>query len=58
VSRVRALGIEIDGPALDAAFARFQVFADRRGEVGDADLFVLCGESEARGANAGPMAAQ
>ncbi|HTO70016.1 MAG TPA: 2-isopropylmalate synthase [Myxococcota bacterium] len=50
VSRARALGIDLDGPALDRAFARFQQLADERGEVGDAEVAELCREPAATAA--------
>jgi isopropylmalate/homocitrate/citramalate synthase len=43
-SRVQALGIELDGAALERAFARFQALADGRGEVSDDELVRLCRE--------------
>ena len=45
-ARVRALGVELDGPALDRAFARFQRVADQRGGVGDGELVELCRDGE------------
>ncbi|HXZ84951.1 MAG TPA: 2-isopropylmalate synthase [Myxococcota bacterium] len=45
-ARVRALGIELDGVALDRAFARFQRVADQRGGVGERELVALCRERD------------
>ena len=41
-SRARDLGFDLDGPALDRAFERFQRVADQRGEVGDREVIALC----------------
>jgi 2-isopropylmalate synthase len=43
-ARVRALGVALEGPALAAAFARFQTVADERREVDDEALRALLGE--------------
>jgi 2-isopropylmalate synthase len=41
-ARAAALGFALQGAALDAAFARFQVLADQRREVFDDDVRALC----------------
>ena len=46
-SRVRALGVKLEAPALDAAFHRFQRLADHRREVSDVELRRLCCREEA-----------
>ncbi len=45
-SRVRALGIQLDGHMLDQAFARFQRVADEKREVQDVDLRRICANGE------------
>ncbi len=45
-SRVRALGIRLEGPSLDQAFARFQRVADGKREVLDIDLRRICEDTE------------
>ncbi len=45
-ARVKALGIQLNGHRLDEAFARFQRVADKRREVQDLDLRVICGNGE------------
>ena len=46
-ARVRALGIELHGPAFERAFARFKDVAACRPEVGDAELRALVERDEA-----------
>ncbi len=41
-ARVRALGLSLEGPPLEAAFARFQALADERREIFDDDIRRLC----------------
>ena len=43
-----ALGVALDGPALDRAFDRFKALADRKKHIGEADLLALA--SSERGA--------
>ena len=51
-ARARALGFDLEGEALERAFARLQALADTRGEVGDAELRRLL--DPARPAGSGP----
>jgi 2-isopropylmalate synthase len=46
-SHVAALGIALEGAALDRAFRRFQGVVDERGEIGERELVALCREAEA-----------
>ncbi|MDQ3031677.1 MAG: 2-isopropylmalate synthase [Myxococcota bacterium] len=50
--RLAELGVTLDGPALDAAFARMKALADRKKHVTDADLLALVSSErrEERGA--------
>lgn len=45
-AKLRTLGFELDDVALDAAFARFQDFADRKRKVSDEDLRVIVTATE------------
>jgi len=45
-AKLRTLGFELDDAALDAAYARFQDFAERRRKVGDDDLRVIVTATE------------
>ena len=47
--RLRELGHALDGEALDAAFARFKVLADKKKRITDADLEALAASEVGRG---------
>jgi 2-isopropylmalate synthase len=47
--RLRELGQPLEGAALDAAFHRFKVLADRKKRITDADLEALAASESARG---------
>ena len=47
-ARLAELGAQLEGEALDRAFARFKTLADRKKEIRDADLVVLAADEVAR----------
>jgi 2-isopropylmalate synthase len=47
--RLRELGHPLDGEALEGAFSRFKVLADKKKRITDADLIALAASEEGRG---------
>jgi 2-isopropylmalate synthase len=48
-ARLRELGHPLEGEALDAAFARFKLFADKKKRIMDADLIALAASEVGKG---------